>query len=121
MSTRPFSSFWAVLGSLVLALPWRRRPPAVSSADASSSRKVVLLSLDGAQRRQLHRLYREGTLTAGGFSRFFREGQVADRLIPVDPALTSPNHISLATGYPAGQTGIVSNLYHPAGAPFSRR
>ena len=81
-------------------------------------RKVVLLSLDGADAGRLHRLYREGKLAAGGFSRFFREGQVADRLMPVDPTLTSTNHISLATGYPADRTGIVSNLFHPAGSPF---
>jgi predicted AlkP superfamily pyrophosphatase or phosphodiesterase len=78
----------------------------------------VLLSLDGADADTLHRLYEEGALTAGGFARFFREGQVADRLVPVDPTLTSTNHISLATGYTAERTGIVSNLFHPAGSPF---
>ena len=114
MSTRR-SLFWAVLGSLVLAC---HGAPPPASHPLAPIKKVVLLSLDGANAGRLHRLYREGKLTAGGFSRFFQEGQVADRLIPVDPALTSPNHISLATGYPAGRTGIVSNLYHPAGAPF---
>ncbi len=39
--------------------------------------------------------------------------------MPVNPTLTATNHISLATGYPAGQTGIVGNNFHPAGAPFS--
>jgi predicted AlkP superfamily pyrophosphatase or phosphodiesterase len=113
MSTRRSLS-WALLGSLVLSchgVP----PPAGPGAPV---RRVVLLSLDGANAGRLHQLYREGKLTAGGFARFFQAGQVADRLIPVDPALTSPNHISLATGYPAGQTGIVSNLFHPAGSPF---
>jgi predicted AlkP superfamily pyrophosphatase or phosphodiesterase len=118
MSTRR-SLFWAVLGSL--ALSCHGAPPPAgphSPVQQAPIRKVVLLSLDGANAGRLHRLYRDGKLTAGGFSRFFQEGQVADRLIPIDPALTSPNHISLATGYPAGQTGIVSNLFHPAGSPF---
>jgi predicted AlkP superfamily pyrophosphatase or phosphodiesterase len=96
-------------------------PPAPQASPAAPSGKpnrVLLLSLDGASADDLHRLYEEGVLTAGGFARFFQEGQVADRLIPVDPTLTAVNHISLATGYPAGQTGIVSNTFHPAGAPF---
>jgi predicted AlkP superfamily pyrophosphatase or phosphodiesterase len=112
---------WAVLlGVLVLSCHGAAAPPADSNAPLpfAPPRRVLLLSLDGAGAGTLHRLYREGKLTAGGFARFFREGQVADRLIPVDPALTSPNHISLATGYPPRRTGIVSNLFHPAGSPF---
>jgi predicted AlkP superfamily pyrophosphatase or phosphodiesterase len=79
--------------------------------------KVVLLSLDGAAADVLHELHKEGALT-GGFDRFFREGQVADRLVPVNPTLTAVNHISLATGYPAARTGIVSNRFHAAGTAF---
>lgn len=90
-------------------------PPAPQPA---APRRVVLLSLDGASAGALHQLEREGALTAGGFARFFEEGQVAERLVPVNPALTSPNHISLASGYPADQTGIVGNTFHPSGSPF---
>src|SRR6185295_2555311 len=77
-----------------------------------------LLSLDGASAHELHRLYREGAFAAGGFARFFAEGQVADALIPVNPTLTAPNHISLAAGYPASRTGIVANVFHRPGTPF---
>lgn len=87
-------------------------------APPAKPRRVLLLSLDGASAEALHKLYRDGSLSAGGFARFFKEGQVADRLIPVNPTLTAVNHISLATGYVAGATGIVANRYHPAGAPF---
>jgi predicted AlkP superfamily pyrophosphatase or phosphodiesterase len=83
-------------------------------------RRVVMLSLDGADAATLHRLYQEGTLDAGGFARFFREGQVAESLIPVDPTITAPNHISLATGYPAGETGIVANHLHLPDAPLGK-
>ena len=112
---------WTVLA--VLAASCRSVAPVVPTSppppSPSSPRRVVLLSLDGAGTETLHQLYREGQLSAGGFARFFREGQVADRLVPVDPTLTATNHISLATGYPAGRTGIVGNSFHPAGSPFS--
>ena len=81
-------------------------------------RRVLLLSLDGASAHELHRLQGEGAFPAGGFARFFAEGQVAERLIPVNPTLTAPNHISLATGYPASRTGIVGNVFHRPGTPF---
>jgi predicted AlkP superfamily pyrophosphatase or phosphodiesterase len=110
-----------LLVSCQSAPPARTAPaaaPAASPAETGPPRKVILLSLDGAAADVLQQLHREGALTAGGFERFFREGQVADRLVPVNPTLTAVNHISLATGYPASQTGIVSNRFHPAGAPF---
>lgn len=88
---------------------------------ASSPRKVLMLSLDGADAATLHRLYREGKLDAGGFARFFREGQVADAMIPANPTVTSPNHISLATGYPTGKTGIVGNWVRLPGMPLNKR
>ncbi|MFP5286010.1 MAG: alkaline phosphatase family protein, partial [Thermoanaerobaculia bacterium] len=99
---------------VLLALSCRSLPP-----DSSPSpRRVVLLSLDGAGAAELHRLYGEGKLRAGGFARFFEEGQVATGLVPVNPTLTSTSHISLATGYVPGETGIVSNTFHPAGRPL---
>lgn len=103
---------WAVFAAFALAC--RSVPP----APAAPPPRVVLLSLDGAGTDVLHELYREGALSAGGFARFFREGQVADRLVPVNPTLTATNHISLATGYPADRTGIVGNTFHVAGKPF---
>jgi predicted AlkP superfamily pyrophosphatase or phosphodiesterase len=99
----------------------RSVPPSTASSAATASeapRKVVLLSLDGASADELHRLHREGAFSDGGFARFFAEGQVADWLVPVNPTLTAPNHISLATGYAAGQTGIVGNTFHKPDAPF---
>ncbi|MEA2562964.1 MAG: hypothetical protein QOH06_4468 [Acidobacteriota bacterium] len=80
-----------------------------------------MLSLDGADTITLHRLYKEGKLDAGGFARFFREGQVADALIPANPTITAPNHISLATGYPTGKTGIVANDIRLPGMPLAKK
>src|SRR5947209_1143822 len=97
-------------------------PPAVAApapgAFAPTASRVLLVSLDGAGAETLRRLYSEGQLEAGGFARFFRAGQVAQAIVPVNPTLTATNHISLATGYPASATGIVSNRFHPPGAPW---
>jgi predicted AlkP superfamily pyrophosphatase or phosphodiesterase len=117
MSSRRLLS-WTLLATL--APSCRSAPPAPprTAPPAAPARRVVLLSLDGAGADVLHQLYQEGALSAGGFARFFKEGQVADRLVPVNPALTTTNHISLATGYAADRTGIVGNNFHVAGTPF---
>jgi len=80
------------------------------------SRRVVVVSLDGAAADELQQLWRDDLLDEGGFARFFREGEVASALVPVDPTLTAPNHASLATGAAPDHTGIVGNHFHPAGA-----
>jgi Type I phosphodiesterase / nucleotide pyrophosphatase len=95
---------------------------ACASAPAPSGqtpRRVVLISLDGAGADELRRLWRAGVLSEGGFARFFQEGQVAERLVNINPTLTAPNHISLATGYPASRTGIVANTIHLPGTPLT--
>lgn len=98
-------------------------PPAQPSQPAAGAppHRVIVISLDGAGALAFHDLYKQGLLKEGGFERFFREGVVADALIPVDPSLTSTSHISLATGYPPSATGIVANQFHPAGAPATER
>ncbi|HEX3531286.1 MAG TPA: alkaline phosphatase family protein [Thermoanaerobaculia bacterium] len=125
------SARFAVLAVPFLLLSCQGAPPAQTApkgapqaasqaapAAAEKPRKVILLSLDGAGAEELQRLHKEGALSAGGFESFFRDGQVADRLLPVNPTLTAVNHISLVTGYPPSQTGIVSNSFHRAGTPF---
>jgi predicted AlkP superfamily pyrophosphatase or phosphodiesterase len=92
-----------------------------AGAPMARPHRVILISLDGAGALELHDLHRQGLLRAGGFERFFRDGQVADALIPVDPTLTSTNHISLVTGFPPARTGIVSNQFHPAGTPAAQK
>jgi len=111
----------ALLAVLGLAGCSSAPPARPESASAAKPRRVILISLDGAGARTLHDLHRQGLLGAGGFERFFKEGQVAEALIPVDPTLTSTNHVSLVTGFPPASTGIVSNQFHPAGAPAKER
>jgi predicted AlkP superfamily pyrophosphatase or phosphodiesterase len=81
------------------------------------ARRVVVVSLDGASAAELQQLWRDDLLDEGGFARFFREGEVASALVPVDPTLAAPNHVSLVTGAAPDHTGIVGNHFHPAGAP----
>ncbi len=115
----------AVLATAFLLASCRTVPvpaPATEGAPPSTgSGKVILISLDGASSTELHRRYRQGELRAGGFARFFEQGVVADSLTPVVPTLTAVNHITLATGFPPGATGIVSNNFHPAGTPWGER
>ncbi|MEP7011939.1 MAG: nucleotide pyrophosphatase/phosphodiesterase family protein [Acidobacteriota bacterium] len=112
----------AVLVSLFLAGSCRTVPaPPLGAPSITGSGRVVLISLDGASSVELRRLYRAGELKAGGFSRFFEEGQVASSLSPVDPTLTAVNHISLATGFPPAATGIISNSFHLAGSPWGEK
>jgi hypothetical protein len=100
-----------------------KKPPASTEkpkggpAAPRLARRVVVVSLDGASAAELQQLWRDDLLDEGGFARFFREGEVASALAPVDPTLAAPNHVSLATGAAPDHTGIVGNHFHPAGAP----
>jgi predicted AlkP superfamily pyrophosphatase or phosphodiesterase len=115
------SAALALLATLVLGACRGTTPQAQSGAPVRSpaqASRVLLLSLDGAGSQELHRLYAEGAFPPGGFARFFQEGQVAEAMVPVNPTLTSTNHVSLATGYDAAATGIVSNRFHAPGSPW---
>lgn len=113
---RPLRLLLSVL--LLPVLSCRTAAPPAEGRPLTRAPRVIVLSLDGAAAETLHRLWREGALTEGGFRQFFEEGQVADKLVPVSPSLTAVNHISLATGFAPEATGIVGNRYHPAGTPF---
>ncbi|MGE5234500.1 MAG: alkaline phosphatase family protein [Acidobacteriota bacterium] len=89
-----------------------------SPAPAAPASRVVLFSLDGAAALELDRLLAAGKLS-GGFARFAKEGRVS-HLRPVNPTLTSPNHISLATGFVPTVTGVVSNWFRVLGQPVTR-
>jgi len=106
----------AALTATVIAVACRTVAP-----PAQAPRQVVVLSLDGAGAQELWRLHEAGAFGPDGFERLLREGEVARRLLPVNPALTAVNHISLASGFPPAATGIVSNSFHLAGQPIGKR
>ncbi len=79
----------------------------VAHAEASSAEpSVIVLSWDGVRHDYLDR----GQLPA--LERIARDGARADALIPVFPATTFPNHVSLATGAPVDRHGIVGNRFY---------
>jgi predicted AlkP superfamily pyrophosphatase or phosphodiesterase len=118
-----------LLGGGLAAKPFDPNAPKKPGADPNApkpkggpsvpklARRVVMVSLDGASAETLQQLWRDDELDEGGFARFFREGQVAESLLPVNPTVTAPNHVSLVTGAAPALTGIVGNRFHPAGSP----
>ncbi len=111
-----FFSFALVSFACQTAPP--RRSSAPPPARPVVAKRVVLISLDGVGAVELRERWRAGEFGPGGFDRFFREGAVAEALLPVEPTLTAVNHITLATGFPPRSTGIVSNRFHRAGTPW---
>ncbi|MEM6326926.1 MAG: ectonucleotide pyrophosphatase/phosphodiesterase [Bacteroidota bacterium] len=75
-----------------------------TEADARE-RALVLISIDGARYDYLDRA--DATLPT--FRRFMAEGIRAERLVPVYPTKTFPNHYSLVTGLHPEAHGIVGN------------
>jgi predicted AlkP superfamily pyrophosphatase or phosphodiesterase len=84
--------------ALLLAL-WL---PLAAAADAPA---VILISWDGTRWDYPDR----APLPA--LERMARDGVRAERLIPVFPASTFPNHVALATGAHVDRHGIVSNRF----------
>lgn len=73
--------------------------------------KVIFISFDGFSQEQVPRLLIP-TLKHKGLGRIQQEGQLAKALIPPWPSLTAPSHISLLTGKPPAEHGVVSNRFH---------
>ncbi len=70
---------------------------------------VIVISMDGTR----HDYPDRGPLPA--MTRMEREGARAERLVPVFPASTFPNHVSLATGTYVDRHGIVANRFRDPG------
>lgn len=82
-------------------------PPPAAQADAERH-ALILVSIDG-----LRHDYRPRAHTPT-LDRLAAEGLRAERLIPVFPTLTFPNHYSLVTGLHPDRHGIVGNtMYDP--------
>ena len=75
------------------------------AAAAAGGGTVILISLDGTTPEQI----RDPELA--GLWRLRREGAEAERLVPVFPTNTFPNHASLVTGVAPDRHGIVSNVF----------
>ena len=72
---------------------------------AQTDRHVVVISLDGFAANALH----DPGLPLPVLRRLIREGAAADRMIPVNPTVTWPNHTAMITGVTAAVNGVLYN------------
>ncbi len=83
------------------------------------ARRVILVSLDGVAANRHRENLRQGVYAdREGLSTFAANGYVVESAIPVNPALTSPSHTSIATGAFPSVTGVVANRFHLPGTPI---
>jgi predicted AlkP superfamily pyrophosphatase or phosphodiesterase len=76
-----------------------------AAAGAAAESRVILISLDGATPAQV------ADPALATFARLRREGAAAERMTPVFPTNTFPNHASLVTGVAPDRHGIVNNVF----------
>lgn len=81
------------------------------TAQSENKQHVVLLSLDGFRHDYIEKH------KAGNLAEIARQGVRAQAMIPVYPANTFPNHISLVTGLHPSQHGIVNNYFYDKQRP----
>lgn len=78
--------------------------------DAGTGPQVVVLSLDGAQGARVKGFLADGTMPQ--LARLREQGVMAQYVLSVDPPLTAPGHVSLATGAFPAVTGVVADRLH---------
>lgn len=93
---------YAIVAALLLLGACRGQTAAVPSVVAPA-RHVVLVSLDGFRWDYIERA------PAINLRALAARGVRADRLLPVFPSKTFPNHYSIVTGLTAEQHGIIAN------------
>jgi predicted AlkP superfamily pyrophosphatase or phosphodiesterase len=106
---------------MVSSAPVRRIRPLLAllaglalAAHAAAESRVILISLDGATPAQI------ADPALATLARMRREGAAAERMTPVFPTNTFPNHVSLVTGVSPDRHGIVNNVFlDPARGRYS--
>jgi predicted AlkP superfamily pyrophosphatase or phosphodiesterase len=89
-------------------------------APALAAPRVVLISLDGATPGLVQEFMRDGTIPHHkGLGLLARTGTAAERNITVNPSLTAPAHIAIATGSTAARNDIPANTFHLTASPFN--
>ncbi len=83
------------------------------------ARRVVAVSFDGLAAERHARLERDGGYRDPDGLGAFARGLVVARAVPVNPTLTSPSHVAIATGREPSGTGIVGNRFHLPGTPIT--
>ena len=99
---------WCVhLGGLALvsALACPSLGASAAGEDKARAPSVILISFDGTRWDHVP------NPELAAFSDVARHGVAAERLIPVFPTNTFPNHVTLVTGVSPEIHGIVSNVF----------
>ena len=94
---------WIAL--LLLGLAACSGPGASPAAGPASEPTVIVISLDGFPAY----LFQDPRLPAPTLLRMMREGASAKGMTIVNPAVTWPNHTTLATGVPPAKHGVLYN------------
>src|SRR5919106_2882721 len=87
---------------------------------ATAAPRVIVISLDGATPRLVDEYTAAGALDgASGIGRLAARGLAARQNATVNPSLTAPGHIAIATGSTAAHNDICANAFHLVASPFA--
>src|SRR5262245_35491586 len=87
---------------------------------AVAAPRVVVISLDGATPGFVEQYLDSGVLSGKkGLGLIKREGITARQNVTINPSLTAPAHIAIASGSIAAHNDIPANTFHLLASPFS--
>jgi hypothetical protein len=102
------------LGTLALLVPL------VVADVAAAAPRVIVISLDGATPRLVEEYTDAGALDRKrGLGRLAARGLSARQNVTVNPSLTAPAHIAIATGSSAAHNDIPANTFHLVASPLT--
>jgi predicted AlkP superfamily pyrophosphatase or phosphodiesterase len=96
---------WCIIVALVLTGLLAEAASGDNRPEASPTRTVVWLSIDGIRPDYLDRV------ETPFLDKLIREGAHSRELVPVFPSLTFPSHVSQATGVKVKQHGVPGNSF----------
>ncbi len=86
---------------------------------ALAAPRVVVISLDGATPRLVEQYLDKGVLDDNeGLGLLKRRGVTARQNVTINPSLTAPAHIAIATGSIAAHNDVPANTFHLLASPF---
>jgi hypothetical protein len=107
----------SVLTCALLVSAFTSMPTAAPQKGAA--RRVVIISLDGAQPALIKKYLASGVLDPNtGLGRLAAHGVVADQNITVTPSVTAVSHLAIATGSTAAHNDVTGNTIHAVVAPI---
>ncbi len=87
---------------------------------APAAPRVIVISLDGATPRFVDDYLARGVLERDrGLGLLRRHGITARQNVTINPSLTAPGHIAIATGSIAAHNDIAANTFHLQASPFT--